>query len=275
MLENIDISFRNNDTSKVEGGLGTSQLNNNGNFKRIHVENRRERLTIGGSEFLFLVGNRLYYSKGYKVFYFSMIVLNVLILLYLLLVRPGAAGQTSLFFAFEILITFLLAIEVGIKLLAQNKSYWSRPTNWFDFFVLMLCVASLVIFSRAEFSEAEHVDELMATFLLSVRYIAQALRLIVLLKHKQRLTELTAGIGKNTVDDVDFTLIDPDLDIDEFVGTPRRDSTLSRSSSTSESKGKRVSLGFGYINSHVFSFPKLIRHDSNYSNSSVESYETP
>jgi len=274
MMENIRISFRNrDDPGALEDDVVSNrkkQDNGSSDFKTIHVENRKERLTIGGSEFLFLVGNRLYYSTAYKFLYFSMILLNIAILIYLVL-DPNSDAQTPLFFCFEILITALLAIEIGIKLLAQNRSYWSRPSNWFDFCVLVLCVASLILFSQVQFSEAEHVDELMATVLLAIRYAAQALRLVVLLKHKKRLIELTAGIGRNTVDDIDFTLIDPDLDVDRFTGR-RRGSTLSHDSALSAGNDFRNDFGsYDFMDSRSISFPKLARNDSNSSSISEKS----
>ena len=203
---------------------------------------RQEKERIRGAELLYLVANRLYYSRAYTLLYFCMIFANVVALIWLL--SSGLYAETRVLLTFEILTTIILAIEVLVKLLTQMKSYWSKPSNWFDFFVLMLCVASIAIFeNRSMFSEAEYVDSMMQSFLLISRYAMQALRLLVLIRQHRRMAALTAGIGQNFVDDVDFALIDPDIDpIHRRAGLSKGDRQNSLMSTGSWSSAEGINL---------------------------------
>ena len=218
---------------------------------QIHGHSYRERMwalrqaksRIGSWELLYVVANRLYYSRAYTFLYFCMIFANVIALIWLL--SSGLYAETRVLFAFEILTTTILAVEVIVKLLTQMKSYWSKPSNWFDFFVLMLCVASIAVFeNRSMFpSQAEYVDSMMQSFLLISRYAMQALRLFALVRQHRRMAALTAGIGQNFVDDVDFALVDPDIDpVHQRGGLRKQDRQSSIVSTGSWSSAEGINL---------------------------------
>ena len=180
---------------------------------------RKKFSSLTTSEKIYLIANRLHATKAYTFFYLFMILLNTILLV--LVAVDNDLAHEPLFLVCEVLITLCLLFEICLKLATQQKSYWKRPSNWFDFFVLILCFVSIVLF--AEFapnmnrdSTAETADGLLLASLLALRYITQLLRLIALLKQKKQLDIIRSGMNHQLIDDIDFSTFDPDIDY-EFL----------------------------------------------------------
>uniref|UniRef100_A0A7S2RFV8 Ion transport domain-containing protein n=1 Tax=Mucochytrium quahogii TaxID=96639 RepID=A0A7S2RFV8_9STRA len=152
------------------------------------IERRKTALRVGPIEFISLIVNRLHFSRAYALFYGFMIVINMIMLVWLVL--DGGRPVSSIFWALEVTVTVVLALEISSKLIAGGCKYWSSLYNWFDTIVLTLCVFSLI---HTHVFLYEEVDNLVSWVLLIARYILQALRLIALLRHRKNLRSIAEG----------------------------------------------------------------------------------
>ncbi|GBG23970.1 Hypothetical Protein FCC1311_001892 [Hondaea fermentalgiana] len=193
------------------------------------AEKRRKQLRVRGLDWIYLVANRVYFSKAYSVLYVVMIVLNLIMLIWLAV--KGTEQESAAFVLFEGLITLILGIEVVGRMLTQGRKYWKRWSNWFELIVLVLCIGTvLMAHTTNHVSTSEEMDELLSTVLLVARYVLQGLRLLALLRHRKRLQELKPSHSADMSYDaqrtsslgiIDFDLVDEDeadpLHSDDFM----------------------------------------------------------
>lgn len=185
------------------------------------AEKRRGLLRVRGTEWVYLIANRVYFSTAYSVLYVVMILLNLIMLVWLVI---NSTGETSsAFVIFEGLVTLVLGIEVAARMLTQGCKYWKRWSNWFEFTVLLLCIGTTITAHTTNYvSMSEEVDELLSAILMAARYVLQGLRLLALLQHRKRLAALnpsgvdfastnrrTSSLGIIDFDNIDEHEIDP------------------------------------------------------------------
>ena len=191
-------------------------------FSAVYQEMSLQKPAITRSEHLYLIANRIHETHAYTVFYMWMILLNVTLLLVMAL--NSGVIHTLTFVVCEGIITTLLFFEIFLKVLTLKGSYWSKCSNWFDIFVFLLCIVSIIIYahlSQQNYSESEDADEIVMTLLLVVRHITQLLRLVALVRQKRRIEVLTTGIHHSATDEINFSQIDPDFAVDLETGVER------------------------------------------------------
>ena len=132
-------------------------------------------------ELLRMLASRIYFSKAYISFYLFMVVLNVVSIIVILSsygiysykVSPGLI-------ALELLINVLLALEITVRFLAQQDSFWSSWWNTMDVLITILCILS--VFALVLLPAEDEMEEIFATAIVGLRYIVQGLRIMLLLR---------------------------------------------------------------------------------------------
>lgn len=215
-MQNVEVTstsqFHNNQTD-IEHGSTASPLMAEAeellNKKRLITEKER----------IYLIANRLHATKVYTFFYFFMILLNTGLLISISVDRE--AGDKVFFVISEVVITLFLLFEVVLKLSILKRDYWNDYSNWFDFFVLLLCVISIFLFAEFKISKLSkkpipvEFENVLITSMLVLRYITQLLRLIALLKQRKQMEIIKAGMN-HKLDDIDFNAIENEVDYSIF-----------------------------------------------------------
>mmetsp|Transcript_1587 Transcript_1587/g.2508 ORF Transcript_1587/g.2508 Transcript_1587/m.2508 type:complete len:302 (-) Transcript_1587:181-1086(-) len=174
---------------EIGGAQRTRLLNQEG-----MLEERRRGHRVAGFEMVRLIANRLYFSRAYAILYICMVVLNIVMLIWLLM-NTGEPLPVN-FVHLEIAVTVLLGLEVSTRVLSQGKEYWKRWANWFEFCVLILCSVCLIAtHQHKRLTMSEEVDELVSWALLILRYMLQGLRLLALVRHRDRIRKMGFGMS--------------------------------------------------------------------------------
>ena len=103
--------------------------------------------------------------------------------------------------ALELLINVLLAVEIAVRFLAQQDSFWSSWWNTLDVLITILCILS--VFALIVLPSEDEIEEVFASSVVGIRYIVQGLRIMLLLRAgraSQRRTNFdTAEIEFSTI----------------------------------------------------------------------------
>jgi len=143
----------------------------------------------GCKEAFSLLVRRVYHSFGYAVLYLSVLCLNLGLIIWLIKDK-GHPEPLDIFVLLEFAVSGALVLEIVYSVKTKGIREWvSDLANWFDFLVALVCVLSL-----GAYAIGEELQEEVAVGVASARYIAQTLRLGVLLRHARRKN--TQGIAE-------------------------------------------------------------------------------
>jgi len=150
---------------------------------------------------------RILSSTGYYVLCFAMIAVSTFLIVWL------AAGDTEShwwFVLLEVIVTVTIVLEVALQICADGKAYWESVWNIFDFIVMLLCIASFMVY-LFEQNQGQKGDDTAALTVLTIRYVAQGLRVIALVRRAKQSQD------RENVSPVNFnTTADPsEKDINE------------------------------------------------------------
>jgi len=176
-------------------------LSNNGPF----LEGFYKRgLQYSFNEYLFIFSSRLYYSSITHYLYATVLLVNFFV------IYRGVVSKEidALLVVSECFVTFMLAMEVSLRILTSGTAFFSEMMNLFDVIVAILCVF-LVVSSKDLWKSSpvklihhnpEDVEDIFEQSLTAIRFSLQLLRTIPLVMHHSR--------AKLPAEDVDFSTID-------------------------------------------------------------------
>ena len=127
---------------------------------------------------LSLMANRLYFSRAWSAFYMCMVVFNIAAIIALISVHVmGEFRHENPWVIFiEVIVNLTLFAELSVRMAAQQRMFFKDACNIFDFCIMILCLATLVIFIRAPLEEKD--TAVIGTVVLGARYGVVAIRLI-------------------------------------------------------------------------------------------------
>lgn len=135
-----------------------------------------------------IVANRLIFSKIWAAAYAAVILLNVTLLAWTAAEwnTPRDSARFRVFVATDLLLTAFLLAEIAILLVAQGPAlYCSQCNHRTDCLVAVLCLVALALHAVGPSAELA-VEEEAAAAVLVLRYSAQLLRLVTLVKNYRR-----------------------------------------------------------------------------------------
>ena len=145
------------------------------------------------------LARRVYFSRSFSYFYASMILLNIAILIWAIQLEKVNHSDSG-FIALEVVAVLMLLAEILLRVVHQRRSFWKR--RWWavvDIGVALLSALSIFFFIGGP-SAAEEVENLLATAVRALRYTAQGLRVLLLLKARHARTRQGDG-------DISFTAL--------------------------------------------------------------------
>ncbi|KMZ97482.1 conserved Plasmodium protein, unknown function [Plasmodium vivax] len=154
-------------------------------------------------DFLHILANRLYYSRGTMYLYFFVIILNLFILVY-----TACTRMVSLFVVLlEIFVILMLVLEVCLRLATQGRSYFHNFDGLFDVTVTTMCFLLLIssgdlkVFYQAEIVKTKNkeVEEIISQSLTVLRFSFQLFRTLTLFMHYERV--------KAPSENIDFSVL--------------------------------------------------------------------
>ncbi|ANQ10750.1 Uncharacterized protein PCOAH_00048420 [Plasmodium coatneyi] len=154
-------------------------------------------------DFLQILANRLYYSRGTMYLYFLVIVLNLFILGY-----TAYTKMVSLFVVLsEMFVILMLVLEVCLRLATQGRSYFHNFEGLFDVTVTTMCFLLLIssgdlkVFYQAEIIKTKNkeVEEIISQSLTVLRFSFQLFRTLTLFMHYERV--------KAPSENIDFSVL--------------------------------------------------------------------
>jgi hypothetical protein len=157
---------------------------------------------------LSLAANRLYFSRAWSAFYVCMVVFNLAAVIALITVHAMGEfrHEDPWVIAIECIVNFTLVAELSVRMAAQRRTFFKDACNIFDFFIMIICLATLVIFIRAPLEEKD--TAVIGTVVLGTRYAVVSVRLIhltyILKKRKSEVDSSSLA--------VDFSLFQDDQD---------------------------------------------------------------
>ncbi|KJP86145.1 hypothetical protein AK88_04196 [Plasmodium fragile] len=165
-------------------------------------------------DFIHVLANRLYYSRGTMYLYFLVIVLNLFILFY-----TAYTKMVSLFVVLcELFVILMLLLEVCLRLATQGRSYFHNLEGLFDVTVTTMCFLLLIssgdlkIFYHSEMVKTKNkeVEEIISQSLTVLRFSFQLFRTITLFMHYERV--------KAPSENIDFAVLNlPHEEEDDYV----------------------------------------------------------
>merc|ERR1711865_661775 len=154
-----------------------------------------------------IFATRILASKTYYMACIVMILVNTFLVIWM------AAGNTESvwwFVLLEVLVTAVIVGEVAFRMISEGSGYWRSGWNVFDFIVMLLCVAAFMVYLVDDASGTDDAaDETATSVVLVGRYVAQSLRLFVLLRFTKHLREQNVSSDHNVLfDQVDLSSYD-------------------------------------------------------------------
>ena len=163
-----------------------------------------------------IIAQRIQFSRQWTCLFTVAIVLNGILLLWTVLEATTEVGDVvdppvkrAVFCAFDSVVTAFVLAEVSLNWMTQGAAiFCSQCSNWVDGFVAALSMAALGMALAGPAAKLEEDEEVEAVVML-VRYVAQLLRLGVVVRSARRQAR------KNRLDvDLTFVEIDPLSDED-------------------------------------------------------------
>eukprot|EP01083_Nonionella_stella_P023061 63752_1 len=123
------------------------------------------------------------YSRCYLIVYLIIIGITVTLFIYALAHTEGDvlnsfAYETKWLIWVDVSCVVLMILDVAIQIQAHHHSYWKSAMNLFDLTVVVLCITYLPVY----FHLLDHGP--MLSILLSIRFIASFLRIVMVYKHQ-------------------------------------------------------------------------------------------
>ena len=156
------------------------------------------------------LARRVYFSRSFSYFYAAMIILNIAILIWAIQLEKVNHSDGG-FIALEVVAVLMLLAEILLRVVHQRRSFWKRRC-WavVDIGVALLSALSIFFFIGGP-SAAEEVENLLATAVRALRYTAQGLRVLLLLKARDTRTRQGDG-------DISFTALTRSDSTEDDIG---------------------------------------------------------
>ena len=163
------------------------------------------------------LARRFYYSRSFSVFYAAMILLNMAILIWAIRLEAAASPEDDAatplmnpgLLVLEAVAVILLIFEIAVRVLHQRKKFWKRYWNRFDCMVGLLSLVSLAVLGFGGSTAAEEVEDIVVTTMRAIRYVAQSLRVVLLVKNHR------ARRQQGDEEQISFTALSLDDDDDD------------------------------------------------------------
>jgi len=156
---------------------------------------------VGCAERLRIYANRVQFSQGWATLYALMIFLNAFLLVWAIAEADYPLGHAIEFWVFVIIdcaVTLFVLLEIALNWCAQGPllfcALWS---NRFDMLVALLLIGALLLHVLGPASEVRVRADVQLydgteAVVLTIRYAAQLVRLVTLLKNYRRQTRQKA-----------------------------------------------------------------------------------
>ena len=154
---------------------------------------------------LSLAANRLYFSRTWSAFYLCMLVFNFAAVVALVTVHAlGNFHHENPWVIFiEVVVNLTLVAELSVRMAAQQERFFKDACNIFDLCVMVICLATLIIFIRAPLEEKD--TAVIGTVVLGTRYAVVSVRLIhltyVLRKRKNEVDSSSLAVDFSLLED--------------------------------------------------------------------------
>jgi len=167
-----------------------------------------------------VIADRLFATKHYVIMCIVLVIINLFLFIYGLTYYDDQQDVTW-YVAVDISTNVLLALEVLIRIVATNKTYWRHWWNILDFTVMVVCLFTLFLYAVHQSSLVVHEA------VVAVRYMAQLFRFYIGVR-TIRSQKGTVKAANNL--SIDFSTIQQES---------RRDSISSYLQSTSASSSEK------------------------------------
>jgi len=114
-----------------------------------------------------------------------MILVSTFLIIWMLL---GNEHGQWWFVLLEVLVTAVIVVEVVAQMIAYNQDFWDDGWNVLDFIVMILCVGSFVVYAF-DVDSGKNGNDVPALVVLGIRYVAQGMRLMSLVRRAQKTQE--------------------------------------------------------------------------------------
>ena len=136
-----------------------------------------------------IYANRVHYSRVYAALYAAALILSGLLLVWVLLEKDYPLRHAVKFWIFVLAdgaVTLFMVLEVMTRALAAGgcRHFLLEGWNVFDIFVTLLCISTIFLHVVGP---TKPLDVEVEVIVLCVRYGAQALRLLVLVRNFGRM----------------------------------------------------------------------------------------
>ena len=136
-----------------------------------------------------IYANRVHYSRVYAALYAAALILSGLLLVWVVLEKDYPLRYAVKFWIFVLAdgaVTFFMVLEVMTRALAAGgcRHFLLEGWNVFDIFVTLLCISTIFLHVVGP---TKPLDVEVEVIVLCVRYGAQALRLLVLVRNFGRM----------------------------------------------------------------------------------------
>lgn len=175
---------------------------------------------------LSLAANRLYFSRAWSMFYVFMLVISFVGMVVLVTAHATSQFQKEdpYFIAVEILLNITLALELGVRMAAQQERFFRDACNIFDLCIMLVCIVTLIVFLEAPVTEMG--TAVIGSSILGTRYAVVTIRMIYL---SYLIRQRKAEVGSCKLD-VDFNLLQDGREHNHGATSSRTDSRSHRSS---------------------------------------------
>eukprot|EP01006_Ploeotia_vitrea_P042201 TRINITY_DN66613_c5_g7_i1.p1 TRINITY_DN66613_c5_g7~~TRINITY_DN66613_c5_g7_i1.p1 ORF type:complete len:335 (-),score=126.30 TRINITY_DN66613_c5_g7_i1:338-1309(-) len=150
-----------------------------------------------------LLANRIIFAKWFAVIYLLMLGLTTFLVVWGFTkrhlfqhVQDDPTQQTDNWYIWlDAFCTVILALEVGLRLVAQQRTFWSSWLNILDFTVVFVCIMCTVAVYTVTARSAE-----LKLFVLLGRYVGQFVRVVLIIKHNQERRLMINVTARTRVD---------------------------------------------------------------------------
>ncbi|OZJ06814.1 hypothetical protein BZG36_00001, partial [Bifiguratus adelaidae] len=130
------------------------------------------------------LANSFMYSNAYIVLYLAMAGLSVVSII--LSLTESCPSSLLVFIILEIIINVAMILEVGVRLVALGRNYWTSLWNLLDILLVLLCISTLIVISHGCTNDGldggQKGEEIFDTILLVFRNVAQFVRVLLMVR---------------------------------------------------------------------------------------------
>jgi len=106
----------------------------------------------------------------------------------------ASGTEASWYVSLDIILTFLLTIEVIVRIIATHKTYWKSWLNWLDFCAMLYAIISLFLYL------AHPESTIPKRVILAARYLAQLARVYITVKEVKDRNKIVTAAEELTID---------------------------------------------------------------------------